>query len=577
MTGEYIQYIKNLIEAKTYLNALAAGFGVFNLSESEASDLLEIINKILLMEIGLDDIKKELSEYIIRDREELKKIHRAIYLFVLIFVKDVYPEDIYKSFVKIGGTKEDILHNYELYKNDIEDDMRLLELRDIGDEIEKAEDEKEYSVDNTKKLLDKAILVEDFEKERIEYLDLFKKRLSVVFNMEDQLSLAVINHRLIVTLDKLGSRFYNDLKRTFSLNSEKLTETNITVNNQKEVGSIKNWLFDFKNYLQEDQVISKLLIAQYLATSPNVKNLSDKDKQLIAKLLDTFYMIDQLPKSLTDLPIDQWYIFPVKHEEASISKVDDLQKALAEKLESVDIAKPKKVKEKNKTEDHITKDHKNKKLSTIKISKDKINKDNLNVEVKKEKEFIKQDKKRKVEEKVSNPLDKKKENKKIKVLTEAEIRNKYIGDKVENEAIVAAINKVSKMTGQSSRQLIDILIKNLEDKDKDKVKIIAILKVLAETKKIGDLLKDERVKEKLNNYAKNENLDGIINVIIKQDKNEYLLIYILKAILEYYIGLSGDEAARIGLQIANVNKRVEAEFVNLARFNMQNGEFEWNL
>lgn len=610
MTERYAQHIEYLLESKTYLQALSDGFRQFDLSKNESNDLIEIINRLLLFEIGLEEIEKELLQYLIRDKETIKKIQKNIFLYVLVFVQEFYPQDIAKEFTKISGNSESLKTNFDKYKLQFDEDIRLAAMRQLDDEIVIESYEKEYTLDSAKKILDEAIMVEDVKKEQQEYLELFKKRLQVVLDMEDKVSLAVINHRLIVTLDKSDQRFLNDLKRTFLTNSEKYTKDKILVNDKLVEPNIQNWLLDFKNFLQGDQVVSKLLIAQYIASNQNVSKLDKENKQRVAKLLDTYYMIDQLPKSLTDLPVDQWYIFPIEHTEVAISEVKDLQKSLAKKLEQTDsksgniIDKVKQVKEgdnfvnKPKPEKIIDsssfKNSNAKKETTENLNKGDNTKPERKPVIIKKSDIVKNSKVEKenksglVKPNVENntmdnkkmpaPVSDKKEEKVVSKnnLNEEQIRKKYLGDETENKLIIETINKVSKLTGQNPRQLLDILIKTL-DEDNNKVKIVAILKILAETKNFDILITDERVKNRLNDYAKEMHFDGIINVAVKQNKKEFLIIYILKYILEYKVELSNDESARIGLQIANVNKRVGGSFVNLSRFNMQTGNFEWAL
>ena len=521
ITGPYSQRIQEVLFSDTYIKAIHEGFAKFGFSAEEGKFISDILNKVYSQEIKIDKVYDNLDQKLKREPKELKKIEKHLYMYCFSFFDDIFYVNLEEKFVELGGDKNEYQSirgkfSVDLYNEIIEEQQKkLAEVMEADSDIIEENRERRKMKENYTKL----VTIENLEQEKTKYKKVLKTRLKEALTTDDWLELAVNNHRLIYTLLNSDVVYFNEVKQIVLENSEILTQVNVSKAGTETVGTVSNWLSDFYEF-NDNEKIDSMSIARYLASSLNAVKLDESDRTIIMKLLDFHKMLNGLPHTLKDIPTDKWYLFPVPEI--------DIDELFGEKKED----------EKPKTEKDVTE-----KKTFNQGHKKTIQRDSR---------FHGNDSK----------------------MTSEEIAKKYVGDEQENKKITEVVQKINKLTGQSPKQLIDILLKTVSGNKIDTITVIAILKIIAETDNFAVVLKDEKIKKLVFDYTKNNGIPMDKEYNLENNISKYTT-YLIRMVLETKIGLNVDQSARIGLQLSNVGKRIKSKITNLARFNLETSKFEW--
>lgn len=151
------------------------------------------------------------------------------------------------------------------------------------------------------------------------------------------------------------------------------------------------------------------------------------------------------------------------------------------------------------------------------------------------------------------------------------IRARYEGNDEENKSIAAERASLSKLA-EEQKALINYLKKALESRDK--IKTIAVLYVLAEQRKLDDILRgDNFISRALQDKLKGAD-EKLRNFQINPAAARYLVMF-LRFALEDKLGLSSNESARWGLRIINILKSKGINYRQLVYFDMEDKLFKW--
>jgi hypothetical protein len=103
--------------------------------------------------------------------------------------------------------------------------------------------------------------------------------------------------------------FKKSLEKVFLANPEKLTHSEFISEGAPHSPSIANWLKDFIKQFGSG-MFDNLVMARYMTTSKNIKNLSEEEKQLVKKLLLTYRNLKFFPESMPSDDGEGWEIIP---------------------------------------------------------------------------------------------------------------------------------------------------------------------------------------------------------------------------------------------------------------------------
>lgn len=103
--------------------------------------------------------------------------------------------------------------------------------------------------------------------------------------------------------EKVESLLYNS--------QEKLTANNLILDSYPASPTIANWLKDFIK-IYGSSLFSEISLAEYLVKSPNLKNLSNSEKELVRKLLKLYRNLIFFPESMDGVLLENWELFPLE-------------------------------------------------------------------------------------------------------------------------------------------------------------------------------------------------------------------------------------------------------------------------
>ena len=135
--------------------------------------------------------------------------------------------------------------------------------------------------------------------------------------------------------------FQDELLKIFLLNEETIGANRIFLSGRDVLPTIGNWLKDFIVKYGSD-TFSDVALAEYLSSSPNVKNLKPEDKDNLRKVLRIYYNLSFFPDSVDGITPDNWQILPLERLASNeitdiLSDVKHSDKAVPEKLPVVEV------------------------------------------------------------------------------------------------------------------------------------------------------------------------------------------------------------------------------------------------
>ncbi len=106
-----------------------------------------------------------------------------------------------------------------------------------------------------------------------------------------------------------GQTFKTELEKALFANQQKIGNNKIILDEKSIEPTVANWLQDFikAGLIEKGLDFDKV---QYFNQSRNFQNLTDQDKELVAKLLDLYFRLKNFPQSFEKLPMEDWYIIP---------------------------------------------------------------------------------------------------------------------------------------------------------------------------------------------------------------------------------------------------------------------------
>ena len=114
---------------------------------------------------------------------------------------------------------------------------------------------------------------------------------NVVFLLRNELDLKYYIQKLLSTYEYgLGPDKEERQHLIYSLqnNSERLGDQSITVENVKDLPTVKNWIKDYNSSQSFKGGRSHFNQINYISNSQNIKNLTAKDKEILSKILEIY-------------------------------------------------------------------------------------------------------------------------------------------------------------------------------------------------------------------------------------------------------------------------------------------------
>ncbi|TSC55588.1 MAG: hypothetical protein G01um101418_833 [Parcubacteria group bacterium Gr01-1014_18] len=579
-------------------------FRRYNITGEEASIFVSINSDIYEKKAKISDLMATLQQKLKRSPEELKKIVRDIYLYVFSFSTDYLGVNFRELMKLIDPNDSAFFIEMEALNVLIEEELNPPPEEEITIEEDEITDEE----------LETALTITDFEAEKKDLQIVFSTHLLDLLQTSDDVLKFLANIRLIQILSHYPLSELNNFITIISQNSERVTTNRIRLEGKEVEPTVANWIADFIKTMGLERLTS-LKRAQYMGTSANAIKLTPEEKEKVNTVLEFYRLLRGFPQTFEGVPPERWFLIPIKGMEASklqsvkekaakmklgIGEEEAAPTGTVEKsLPKIEFKKPEQ-KPEQKSESTVKsapaeakKIEPQKAGSSVPAVREPIEKQ---VAVKKEEPKDLTLKSLVIRNKPAQslvpapsvgkgvlqyaptltsptkPVTLAQKAQKAAALSEAEITAKYRGDERENQKVEEAMTRLVSLTGKRGKQLADYLFKSVSDSNPDKINVVAVLKLIAETNNLEEVIRDLRMTDLMKQSLGPKNLEEYLQNPLAISS----LAKALRAILEVRVGLSADESSRIGLHLVNILRRNgNVTYANLARFNMARGKFEW--
>ncbi|MFA6215873.1 MAG: hypothetical protein WC768_04875 [Patescibacteria group bacterium] len=357
-------------------------------------------------------------------------------------------------------------------------------------------------------------------------VSLFENGIGQVFNDENIDVADRLNALLIETPFDLRDELKQKLLRRLRANKELISDKSIILDGKPQLASISNVLTDYLSS-HGDSIPSNIEFAEYFMQSKTFKEFTLSEKEKVKKLLKVF---DLLSKSSYN-PVGFENVILFIDKDGTLKTLDHgiIMSALGEKT---------------------VKFHKRSSAITL-------------------------------PEEISLPQEKEDLSKFITTQTEVksnveqEVLAAYQGDPRQLKAVASEQEKVTKKFGNDKAKLRVEFFTAVQNKNI--VRTIAILRILAGLADLENFIKED---EKLNKFlavtwAKRYG-DEFVAEFAKNPAQIQFIRLFLRYVLEERLGLSASDAARVGLQIANIFVSLgKIDYNKMAYFDVGKKSFEW--
>jgi len=269
----------------------------FSLDINQREGYMDIVEGLFFKEIKLSELAERIKKNLSFDADKAQELVRDIIGIKLLCTKDWFGPDLEATMKSVGGN----LADYQKYVT--EHEQSLIEEQVKEDEpyvfVPKKQEEAEYQSFNS--LIEKQESIENFKGRLYNFLKSDENEIMVEYNL------------LLMKLMVDEPQVKRDLELALYDNLEILTSQNFALNGKLSAPTISNWLKDFISKNGSDN-FDNVILSRYIANSPNVKVLSNEEKEIVKKLLRLYRNLKFFPESQTSEDVEQWEIIPVKHD-----------------------------------------------------------------------------------------------------------------------------------------------------------------------------------------------------------------------------------------------------------------------
>jgi hypothetical protein len=152
----------------------------------------------------------------------------------------------------------------------------------------------------------------DIEEEKVAIIDVLKHNLADIIHGGTSGATTEFNGALLFLLHN-DPGFKLEALKAIMENNAKITDKKFILKNHDTFPTIKNWLDDFINENGTDD-FNNITLMRYLSESENGKVLNFQERKAVGKLLNFYRNIKFYPQSISNLPPEEWQIFPIYEE-----------------------------------------------------------------------------------------------------------------------------------------------------------------------------------------------------------------------------------------------------------------------
>ncbi|OGY47842.1 MAG: hypothetical protein A3J62_00115 [Candidatus Buchananbacteria bacterium RIFCSPHIGHO2_02_FULL_38_8] len=328
----------------------------------------------------------------------------------------------------------------------------------------------------------------------------------------------------IVTIFEDRDNFKRELREAMLRNNQRLSNTNIKINNESVEPTVANWIKDYNSTVGAE-IASQIDRINYLTNSANIKNLSQEEKRKVETLINLYEHLKKSSETVEGLEEAVPYYVNNQHFVLTGGKLEIIKEDPV--LTSVLTGKPLR-----EVEDVLAEDKEEKKTETTQ-------------------ETAEQDK------------------------MKEEILLAYRGDSRQHSVILKEEKKISDKFGSDIASLRAEFYRAVQAKNLNRT--IALLRLLTQEDELTKFLVEDK---KLNTFLaatwQKQYGPELAEEFKKNPTDISFVRLFLQYILQQRLGLPSGDAARFGLQIGNIFVSLgKKEYNKMAYFDVKSKSFKW--
>jgi hypothetical protein len=281
-TPQYIRDILLSVEYNQFLVDLKKSFLFIAEQHEKFGDILK---QLFAKTLSVLDIESTLQKHLGLSPEQTHLLTRSLFVNVILPFPALFGNHIEYAQKTFGDIGKDIEQSPTF----------LLLLRAMNDALQAYA----QSADELEK---------NKEKEARDMVALFESELVCHFYPPDGAYKTGLNNTIIYLLGNVED-FAPSLLSAMYNNNEHLGKIKISTGDKMDLPpTVANWIQDFLGF--SGGMVSSIKLAQYFTDNANVKNLSDRDREALRRLLETFATLKDYPQSFQKITPEHWMVIP---------------------------------------------------------------------------------------------------------------------------------------------------------------------------------------------------------------------------------------------------------------------------
>jgi hypothetical protein len=278
---EEAQYFFESSLSGVYCRSLGAKYGVTN------EFFLDVLINMALLDFDFKQLELHIVQKLHKDTTEARKMAVDILGMLFMPISEYLNGKNVSNEIKTRGGDPNFYHRY------------------IKDYIEDLEERKFEAIEEIINLHDN-VVVPDEEAEIV--LELLENGLVALVKDGAEKAMTNLNGGLTFLLYR-SNEFKQNAVRALHRNNEIVSSKKFMLHGKEHHPSLRNWLQYFVE-VRGSGAASNIETAKFISDSENTKDLSEKEKRDLSRLLQTYGNIKFFPQSLENIPPERWEIVP---------------------------------------------------------------------------------------------------------------------------------------------------------------------------------------------------------------------------------------------------------------------------
>lgn len=298
-------------QVSEFLNSMLRVYLTLELAEkykvtgNKIREITNLIFDLAKVNITFSNIPKEVMRIFSFDEGKAVLFSRDLLGTHFLFLESYFP-GMMEAFESFGGRPEEYIDTISRISKELAEERNYFKDQLIPGE-EFVFEQKEV-IDDIFTENENRPLTEE------EYASLFNSGvINFLFKLTDPYIVDEFNEEVVNFINEYAKSQNNFFKNLLE-NQEKVSKEQLIIEDKIVEPTVANWLKDFIKEKGSD-FFDELKLVEYLTTSPNPKNISSDEKDILRRLLKLYRNLNFLQLAHEGVPMEYWQILPFEDNE----------------------------------------------------------------------------------------------------------------------------------------------------------------------------------------------------------------------------------------------------------------------